>query len=158
MNIWWDWRNTLDRKIKRRNRVPAHIADKTQKNTKNVALSENQSWQTKDLMDTIDILLFFLDSENQPMSHKREGKYTQRKLIKIRHELIFNQTLLFISNYISDHSNQTYCFHMWLSYITFSFNHFLSLFIVNDESFYIEAFDVGWQTNLNKIPEPQTLT
>jgi len=47
---------------------------------------------------------------------------------------------------------------MWLSYITFSFNHFLSLFIVNDESFYIEAIDVGWQTNLNKIPEPQTLT
>jgi hypothetical protein len=47
---------------------------------------------------------------------------------------------------------------MWLSYITFSFNHFLSLFIINDESFYIEAIDVGWQTNLNKISEPQTLT
>lgn len=27
---------------------------------------------------------------------------------------------------------------MWLSYIIFSCNHFLSLFIVNDESFYIE--------------------
>jgi hypothetical protein len=59
-----------------------HIADKnTKKNTKNVALSENQSSQTKDLMDTVDILLFFLDSENQPMSHKREGKNTQTKPI-----------------------------------------------------------------------------
>lgn len=59
--------------------------------------------------------------------------------------------------YIADHSNQiTYCFHMWLSYIIFSCNHFLSLFIVNDESFYIEAIDAGWQTNLKNNLEPQT--
>jgi len=100
-----------------------HIADKTQnkiQNTKNVALSENQSSQTKNLMDTIDIPLFFLDPKNQPMSHKREGKNTQTKPIKICDKLIFNQKLLFTSNYIEDHSNQTYCFHMWLSYIIFS--------------------------------------
>jgi len=88
--------------------------------SENVALSENQSSQTKNLMDTIDIPLFFLDPKNQPMSHKREGKNTQTKPIKISHKLIFNQKLLFTSNYIEDHSNQTYCFHMWLSYIIFS--------------------------------------
>jgi hypothetical protein len=55
-------------------------------------------------MDTIDILLFFLDSKNQPMSHKRGGK-THRQLINICHKLIFNQKLLFNSNYIADRSN-----------------------------------------------------